>query len=73
MLLEKSAIEWALNFEELLFLAQGSDEKATELILDMYRGLLIKNSIIRGRFDEDLYQELVVEVLKCINYFQKRE
>ena len=36
----------------------------------MYRPLLIKNALVNGVFDEDLYQEQVVEILKCIKYFQ---
>ncbi|MGN1167105.1 MAG: helix-turn-helix domain-containing protein [Lachnospiraceae bacterium] len=42
----------------------------TEQILEMFRPLLIKNSLINGRFDEDLYQELIIEVLKCIQLYQ---
>lgn len=32
--------------------------------------LLIKNAIVNGRFDEDLYQELVSTLLQCIQRFQ---
>lgn len=59
-----------MSFEELLFRAKQDDQDAILEILDMYRPLLIKNSLIKGIFDEDLYQELVVEVLKCIRYFR---
>ena len=34
------------------------------------RLLLIKNAIVNGRFDEDLYQELVSTLLQCIQRFQ---
>ena len=47
-----------MNFEHLLRCAQGGDEHAVAEILQMYRPLLIKNSIIQGQLDEDLYQEL---------------
>ncbi|WP_330665185.1 helix-turn-helix domain-containing protein [[Clostridium] scindens] len=40
-------------------------------MLEMFRPLLIKNSLINGRFDEDLYQELIIEVLKCIQSYQE--
>lgn len=62
-----------MNFEELLFRAKKGDEESKEKILEMYRPLLIKNSLVNGTFDEDLYQELVVETLKCIQYFRKRD
>ena len=53
-----------MNFEEVLFRAKMGDHVATEQIVEMFRPLLIKNSFINGRFDEDLYQELRIEVLK---------
>ncbi len=59
-----------MNFEELLFRAKNGEEAAVQQILDMYRPLLIKYSLINGLFDEDLYQELVVEVLKSIRNFK---
>lgn len=62
-----------MNFDEVLFLAQAGNEAATGQILEMFRPLLIKQSLVNGRFDEDLYQELVVEVLKCIRSFKDVE
>lgn len=60
-----------MNFEEVLFRAQMGDQEAILQILEMYRPLLIKNALINGRFDEDLYQELRIEVLKCIRNFRE--
>ena len=62
-----------MNFEEVLFRAKMGDHVATEPIVEMFRPLLIKNSLINGRFDEDLYQELRIEVLKCIRNYQEME
>ena len=62
-----------MNFEEGLFRAQMGDQEAILQILEMFRPLLIKNSLINGRFDEDLYQELRIEVLKCIRNYQEME
>ena len=62
-----------MNFEEVLFRAKMGDHVATEQIVEMFRPLLIKNSLINGRFDEDLYQELRIEVLKCIRNYQEME
>lgn len=58
-----------MNFEQLLKYAQDGDEHAVAEILQMYRPLLIKNSIIQGQLDEDLYQEMCLIVLKCIKQF----
>lgn len=60
-------------FEEILFRAKMGDSTATLQIMEMYRPLLIKNSLIHGKFDEDLYQELRIEVLKCINSYRELE
>ena len=62
-----------MNFEEVLFRVKMGDHVATEQIVEMFRPLLIKNSLINGRFDEDLYQELRIEVLKCIRNYQEME
>lgn len=60
-----------MNFEEVLFRTKMGDHVATEQIVEMFRPLLIKNSLINGRFDEDLYQELRIEVLKCIRTYHE--
>lgn len=59
-----------MNFKDLLLLAKKGREAAIVSILEMYKPLLIKNSIINGRFDEDLYQELCISLLSCIHSFQ---
>lgn len=59
-----------MSFEEVLFQAQMGNQKAILQILEMFRPLLIKNSLVSGKFDEDLYQELRIEVLKCIRNFR---
>lgn len=60
-------------FEMLLQQAQeGKTEAITELF-EMYKPLLIKNSIVEGIFDEDLYQELAEELLRCIRRFREIE
>lgn len=50
--------------------AKAGDEKAFGELLIMYRPLLLKESIVDGVFDEDLYQELCVVFLKCICKFR---
>ena len=46
-----------MSFDELLFRAKAGDMEAKTEIFAMYRPLLIKNALVNGRFDEDLYQE----------------
>lgn len=60
-----------MEFDEFLFRDQQGDKKAVERILEMFHPMLIRNALIKGIFDEDLYQELVIEVLRCIRYFRK--
>lgn len=55
-----------MKFEELLKRAKSGDKDAQEEVLQMYRPLLIKNSMDMNVFDEDLYQELSATLLQCI-------
>ena len=59
-----------MNFERLLLKAKEGNADAVLKILEIYKPLLIKNAIVIGRFDEDLYQELVSTLLQCIQRFQ---
>ena len=62
-----------MNFERLLLKAKegnAGNADAVLKILEIYKPLLIKNAIVNGRFDEDLYQELVSTLLQCIQRFQ---
>ena len=52
-----------MNFKELLYRARQGDEDAILEIFEMYRPLLIKNALVDGIFDEDLYQELTACLL----------
>lgn len=72
----KYAKDWEItkmSFDELLFRAKAGDMDAKAEIFAMYRPLLIKYSLVNRRFDEDLYQELAVELLKCIRYYRDIE
>ena len=59
-----------MNFERLLLKAKEGNADAVLKILEIYKPLLIKNANENGRFDEDLYQELVSTLLQCIQRFQ---
>ncbi len=47
-----------MNFKQLLERAKGGDSAAVTELLLMYRPFLLKESILDGSLDEDLYQEL---------------
>ena len=59
-----------MNFKEMLLQAKAEKESAVMALLEMYKPLLVKYAIINGRFDEDLYQELCITLLKCIQLFR---
>ena len=56
-----------MNFKNLLLDAKRGDNISVLQIADMYKPLLLKESIINGSFDYDLYQELCLTLLNCIN------
>ena len=60
-----------MSFKDLLYCAKAGDEAAFAQILDMYRPLLLKESIINGVFDEDLFQEQCITLLKCIRAYKE--
>ena len=59
-----------MDFKELLKQGKIGNDPAIAEIMNMYRPLLIKNSIINGSYDEDLFQELSITLLKCIRQFR---
>lgn len=58
-----------MTFKELLVQAKAGDQPAFENLLAMYHPLLLKESIVDGVLDEDLYQELCIVFLQCIRKF----
>lgn len=59
-----------ISFEELLRKAKCGDKAAQEEIFQMYRPLLMKNSMDANVLDEDLYQELSATLMLCIKKFR---
>lgn len=59
-----------MNFKDILPQAQAGRETAVEELLTRYRPFLVKESIYDGVFDEELYQELCLILLKCIHNFR---
>ena len=59
-----------VTFKELLEDAKTNRDSAEKLI-EMYRPMLTKASILKnGVFDEDLYQENIIILLRCIRTFK---
>lgn len=46
-----------MEFRELLYRARLGDQESIMEIFEMYRPLLVRNALVDGFFDEDLYQE----------------
>ena len=59
-----------MNFKELLLRKQADDQQAKEKLLSLYQPLLMKEAVINGVFDEDVYQELCITLLTCIKRFK---
>lgn len=58
-----------MEFYELLIRAKAGNQSAKEELFLMYRPLILSRSVIKGRFSEDLYQELSKTLLICIDKF----
>ena len=58
-----------MEFKEMLIRAKRGEKNAQEKLLEMYRPLLMRDSIVEGVFDEDLYQELCYRFIYCIDKF----
>lgn len=58
-----------MEFKEMLIRAKRGEKNAQEKLLEMYRPLLMRDSIVEGVFDEDLYQELCYRFICCIDKF----
>lgn len=59
-----------MNFIDLLTVAKLGDCAAMETLLEIYRPLILKESIIDGEFDEDLFQELQIVFMHCVRIFR---
>lgn len=59
-----------MDFRMLFMSAKAGNAEAIEKHFILYRPLLLKESIVEGRFDEDLYQELCIIFLRCVHRFR---
>ena len=59
-----------MNFKQLMERAKAGDSAAVTELLMRYRPLLLKEAILDSNLDEDLYQELCLVFLRCIEKFR---
>jgi len=59
-----------MDFKELLIRAKRGEKGAQEKLLKMYEGLLVREAIVEGVFNEDLYQDLCYRFICCVDIFQ---
>ena len=59
-----------MKYRDLILRAKAGDKAAAETLLTLYKPLLVKMSIVYGLFDDDLYQELCLTLLRCVERFQ---
>lgn len=57
------------DFKVLLLTAQSEDREGFEELLLRYKPLLLKEAVIDGIFDEDLYQEYCMTFFRCVKRF----
>lgn len=62
-----------MEFKELLIRAKRGEKDALEKLLKMYEGLIVRNAIVNGVFNEDLYQDLCYKFMLCIDKFEIKE
>ena len=58
-----------MSFESLLICAKLGDDTSRVRLLEMYRPMLLKLSHINGCLDEDLFQDLCLTLIRCIDQF----
>jgi hypothetical protein len=59
-----------MSFTELLTRVKKNDDCALNELAAMYKPLIVKEAVINGRFDEDLYQELWLTLMNCVRKFK---
>lgn len=57
------------NIRELLISAQTREQDGFEKLLAQYKPLLLKEAVIDGVFDEDIYQEYCMVFYRCVQNF----
>ena len=58
-----------MDFKDLLYRAKEGSRDAQKELPRLYHPLLVREAIVDGIFDEDLYQEFCATLLHCIKEF----
>ena len=58
-----------MSFKELLIAAK-TEPKAQMEVIELYQPLITKLSVVSDKFDEDLYQDLILAAIKCNKNFK---
>lgn len=58
------------NFNYELLKAKMGDDKAVSKIMELYKALIYKESVVNGVFDPDLNQLLYKTLFQCIIRFK---
>lgn len=58
-----------MGFKELLCASRVGDSVALEQLLKLYQPLLIREAMVEGVFDQELYHELCAEFIKATKRF----
>lgn len=59
-----------MSSTELLARAKDGDHHAQTELLEQYAPMLTHAALVDGKYDEDLYQELCITFLRCIQLFR---
>lgn len=59
------------EFVEILRKAVAGDMNATYKVIKEYEGLIVKNCIINGKFDEDCKTVIEAKMIESIKKFKK--
>lgn len=59
-----------MNFKDLLYRAKEGSRDAQAELIRLYHPLLVREAIVDGIFDDDLYQEFCATLLHCIQKFE---
>ena len=59
------------EFERVLRRAIGGSEEDLELIFKLYEPLIYKYSCVKGEYDEDMHQQLLLHYIHCLYELQQ--
>lgn len=57
------------EFNKIFYLAKNNNRKAQNDLIHIFEPLILKKSIVNGKFNEDCFQELCIKLFECISNF----